>query len=86
MAKVLISEENLTNIANAIREKNSETTTYKPSEMATAIQNISSGGPIVTKGIVINEYDQWGYPIDVSVVGFTKIEDYMFSHTFYYDG
>lgn len=86
MAKVLISEENLTNIANAIREKNGKTTTYKPGEMATAIQNISGGGPTVTKGIVINEYDQYGYPIDVSVVGLTEIGDYMFSHTFYYDG
>lgn len=44
MSKVLVSEENLTNIANAIREKNGETTTYKPGDMATAIQNISSGG------------------------------------------
>ena len=86
MAKVLINEESLTNIANAIREKNGETTTYKPSDMATAIQNISGGGPTVTKGIIINEYDRDGYPIDVSVVGLTEIEDYMFSHTFYYDG
>lgn len=44
MAKVLVNEENLTNIANAIREKNGETTTYKPGDMATAIQSISSGG------------------------------------------
>ena len=86
MATVLINEENLTNIANAIREKNGETTTYKPGDMATAIQNISSGGPTVTKGIVINEYDRYGYPIDVSVVGLTEIEDYMFSHAFYYNG
>ena len=86
MAKVLIHDENLTNIANAIREKNGETTTYLPSEMATAIQNISGGGPTITKGIVINEYDRYGYPIDVSVVGLTEIEDYMFSHAFYYDG
>lgn len=44
MAKVLINEENLTNIANAIREKNGETTTYKPGEMATAITDLPSGG------------------------------------------
>ena len=44
MPKVLVNDENLTNIANAIREKNGETTTYKPGDMATAIQNISSGG------------------------------------------
>ena len=51
MSKVLVSEENLTNIANAIREKNGETTTYKPGDMATAIQEISGGMP--AKGIVI---------------------------------
>ena len=44
MPKVLVNDENLTNIANAIREKNGETTTYKPSEMASAIQNIETGG------------------------------------------
>ena len=73
MAKVLGSEENLTNIANAIREKNGETTTYKPGDMAGAIQNISSGGSTITKGIIVNEYDEDGYPIDVSLTGFTTI-------------
>lgn len=43
--KVLVSENNLTNIANAIRGKNGTTTTYKPSEMAAAITAISGGGP-----------------------------------------
>lgn len=42
--KVLVSENNLTNIANAIRGKNGTTTTYKPSEMAAAITAISGGG------------------------------------------
>ena len=55
MAKVLVNDSNLTNIANAIRGKNGETTTYKPSEMAAAITNLpSSGGgspdPIVITG------------------------------------
>lgn len=45
MSKVLVSSSNLTNIANAIREKNGSTDTYKPREMAGAILalNISSG-------------------------------------------
>lgn len=43
MAKVLITDTHLTNIANAIREKNGEVTSYKPSEMAEAITNISGG-------------------------------------------
>lgn len=37
MANVIINDTNLTNIANAIREKNGGTTKYKPSEMANAI-------------------------------------------------
>lgn len=41
---VTIDDSNLTNIADAIREKNSATTTYKPSEMAAAIRAIESGG------------------------------------------
>ena len=45
MAKVLVNESSLTGIANAIRGKNGETTTYKPSEMAAAITAISGGGP-----------------------------------------
>ena len=44
MAKVLVNESSLTGIANAIRGKNGETTTYKPSEMAAAITAIPSGG------------------------------------------
>lgn len=44
MANVIIDDTNLTNIAAAIREKNGETTTYKPSEMADAIAAISTGG------------------------------------------
>ena len=79
MSKVLVSEENLINIANAIREKNGETATYKPNEMAGAIQNISGGGSTVTKGIVINEFDENGYATDVSVVGMTTISNYYFA-------
>ena len=37
MAKVLINETNLRNIGDAIREKNESNQTYKPSEMAAAI-------------------------------------------------
>lgn len=44
MANVIVNDSNLTAIADAIREKNGETTTYKPSEMAAAITNLPSGG------------------------------------------
>lgn len=56
MAKKLYEESNIQAIADAIREKNGETTTYKPSEMAAAITAITTGGgdieiePIVLTG------------------------------------
>lgn len=40
MAKGLVSDTNLTAIANAIRAKNGSSDTYTPAEMATAITNI----------------------------------------------
>ncbi len=42
MANVIIDDANLQNIANAIREKNGSTDTYKPSDMPQAILDISS--------------------------------------------
>jgi len=44
MATTIINDTHLTNIANAIRNKNGTTDTYKPSEMAGAIENIETGG------------------------------------------
>lgn len=44
MANVLVNENSLTAIGNAIRSKNGETTTYKPAEMAPAITALPSGG------------------------------------------
>lgn len=43
MAKVLVTDTNLTNIGNAIRSKNGSSTKYKPSEMANAIESIQTG-------------------------------------------
>lgn len=43
MSKVLVNESSLTDIANAIRAKNGTETTYKPSEMAAAIEAIPTG-------------------------------------------
>ena len=42
MTRVTINDAHLTNIAAAIREKNGTTNTYKPGEMAGAIQAISA--------------------------------------------
>ena len=44
MSIVTIDDSYFTDIANAIRGKNGETTTYKPNEMAAAISALSSGG------------------------------------------
>ena len=44
MSIVTIDDSYFTDIANAIRGKNGETTTYKPDEMAAAISALSSGG------------------------------------------
>lgn len=44
MAMKLYSDTDIQNIANAIRAKNGSSDTYKVSQMATAIQNIPSGG------------------------------------------
>lgn len=43
MARVLVNESNLQNIADAIRAKNGSSDTYLPSQMASAISNISAG-------------------------------------------
>ena len=43
MPKVLVTDTYLTNIGNAIRGKNGLTTQYKPSEMSSAIESLSTG-------------------------------------------
>ena len=51
MSIVTIDDSYFTDIANAIRGKNGETTTYKHNEMAAAISALSGGGGNIT---------QWG--------------------------
>ena len=79
MSIVTIDDSYFTDIANAIRGKNGETTTYKPNEMAAAISALSSGGG--------GNITQWGkmffsstpYQINLSsiVADYSKI-DFMF--------
>lgn len=52
---VLVNDESLKNIADAIRGKNKSTTTYKPAEMAPAIQAISTDKKKFTVVQVENE-------------------------------
>ena len=56
MANVLVRESSLEAIADAIREKLNVQTTYKPSEMADAIESIGGGGgsSLGTKSITAN--------------------------------
>lgn len=56
MANVLINEDTMTDIADAIRSKKGVETTYLPSEMPSAIESISGGvTPAGTKNISITE-------------------------------
>lgn len=60
MSKVLVTESNLQDIADAIRSKNQGTDNYRPGDMAAAILAIPTGGgsTLVSKTIIQNgEYD-----------------------------
>ena len=53
MAQVLIDETNLTNIANAIREKSNTTDTYNVTEMSEAIRRIAGGADGLPIGVML---------------------------------
>lgn len=56
MAKVIVTEGHLEDIASAIRTKNGSTDTYRPGDMAAAIQALDTSGihPTGTKQITEN--------------------------------
>lgn len=56
MTKVLVTEQNLQNIANSIRAKNGSSDTYKPGQMSTAIDNIPTSGIVSVSSVSINTY------------------------------
>lgn len=60
MAKKLYEESSIQAIADAIREKNGQTTTYKPSEMAAAITAITTGGGSEVEPIVLTGDQNYG--------------------------
>ncbi len=72
MANVIINDKHLTDVANAIREKNGQTETYKPNEMAAAIIAIPAGGEeLPEEAFIITgncsyrfAYDGWNWFID----------------------
>lgn len=55
MAKVLVTERHLNNIAEAIRAKNGASTAYRPGDMAAAIQTIPTGGITPTGTVNITQ-------------------------------
>lgn len=72
MARVVVDDAYLTAIANAIRDKLETDDTYKPSEMAEAIESISGGGSATlgTKTITENgTYD----PEDDDLDGYSEV-------------
>lgn len=52
MTKVAVSEQYLTDIADAIRNKTNTVDTYTPAEMADAISSISGGTPVLKRGVL----------------------------------
>lgn len=76
MSKVIVNKDSLTDIGEAIREKNGEDTKYKPSEMGEAIRNISGGGNGSTAKITLNclkEFDANGKNTDFINENFDNI-------------
>ena len=72
MSKVLVTDTHLEDIADAIREKLGVATTYRPGDMATAIQAIPTGGgaTLVPKAVTQNgEYD----PEDDNADGYSYV-------------
>ena len=78
MANKLYEENNIKAIADAIREKNSSTDTYKVEEMAEAVKNLPTGGDdslltMIASGL--SATDDAGV-IDLSKLHITQVRDY----------
>lgn len=61
MANVIINDINLSNIAAAIRGKNGSSNTYKVSEMASAINNLPTGGGDMEPIVISGSKNYWNY-------------------------
>lgn len=70
MSKIVTDSQNYSDIADAIRAKG-VSGTFKPNEMADAIESISSGGAEITDGIVVKARDANGSIESIVVYGNT---------------
>ena len=61
MANVVIDDQSLYDIANAIREKNGLETEYKPSEMANAISDITTGEELPEEALNLTGDQQYKF-------------------------
>lgn len=80
---VVVLDDTLTNIANAIRGKNGSSDKYKPGQMADAIDNISAGGTGIPREIIdgvykIPEVTSFSLPSNATNVG-----KYALAYAFY---
>lgn len=71
---VVVLDDTLTNIANAIRGKNGSSDKYKPGQMAYAIDNIPAGGIGIPRDVIngvyrIPEVTSFSLPSDATDVG-----------------
>lgn len=70
---VLVEEKCLKDIANAIRKKGEVTTTYKPREMAVAIDNLQTGG----SGCLVKIEQSANQKITATYRGKTYTDDFL---------
>ena len=80
---VVVLDDTLTNIANAIRGKNGSSDKYKPGQMAAAIDNISAGGVGIPREVIdgvykMPEITSFSLPSNATNVGQRALE-----HAFY---
>ena len=59
MAKVLITDTNLSNIASAIRYKNGLSSTYTPSQMSQAIRDLVTINDVDTVTYYVGSTYKW---------------------------
>ena len=71
MSQVRVNESSLTNIADAIRDKNHEVTKYKPSEMPAAISRIKTTDQVFDK-LTVTENGKYTPPAEID--GYNEVD------------